>query len=331
VAESTDGLCWKMVGVALSRNEEEWWAFDTAHVGLGDVFPLSAATDDDAAYRRFACSSTSLPKGMYFFGGAEGETELRSLGIEKDGTVAAMDLRVGLAVSQGDVDKFARMEGDFPTGEILSIAEDDNQWDATYVGWPSIVDDPKTGARYMTYQALDKRTKRQAVGLAKSASKNNNAILFKKLSMEKPAFGETSEEKATPAYAKAGVTRRCLRPQKKQGYQMWFEGQSMDGEHSIGRATTSAKELAANVDWTVDDDPCFQSSPDPDAWDAGSVSAPFVCRLDEHTLRMYYSGASADDKKKMAIGVAESKDHGRTWTRVDIDAQATTEELSSSP
>jgi hypothetical protein len=43
VAESTDGIHWERIAgqqtgnCVIDINEEQWWGFDAAHVGLGDV------------------------------------------------------------------------------------------------------------------------------------------------------------------------------------------------------------------------------------------------------------------------------------------------------
>ena len=307
VAESPDGLDWTVIGEVLAENTE-WWGFDNAHVGLGDVAPLQLSSDVNEAYRKFSCASTLQAKAMYYFGGAKGETLLRDLGIDRDGTVPAMDLRVGLAVSQGDIDKFARVEGSFATGEIVSVGD---AWDVAYLGWPAVVDADQK--RYLSYQALNKNSKRHAVGLA-----GGNAIAFDKLSRSQPTF--IGDE---VPFSANGVSRRCLRPclggescSSDEAFQMWFEGLSKDGRHAIGVARTDSDFST----WSIHSDPVLTPSTDLDAWDSGTVSAPFVCRLDDTTLRLYYSGSPAKANLKgptrLSIGVAESTDDGLSWSRV---------------
>lgn len=306
LARSSDGIIWERVlgpgpgGSVLSENDDQWWSFDTAHVGLGDVVPLEEDAGDRVYERRG-------PLAMFLFGGADTETEFRSLGIDRDGSMPAMDLRVGLAVSQGDPAAWGRVEGDFPTGEVVSTGDG---WDSTYVGWPSVVDDE---SRLVYYQALDLKSQKHAIGLATQRS------LISFVNDAQPVFAGSGND-----FDAGGVSRRCVRKDSDgEGFTMWYEGLAADRTtHAIGLATSPDGRT-----WTAQPDPVFRPSEDDDAWDSAVVSAPYVVRLDDHTLRLYYAGAPKEQadlassgpsasRRRLAIGAADSADRGRSWTRV---------------
>lgn len=270
VTTSQDGLSWAAPRTVLTENTEDWWSFDTAHVGLGDV------VCDGGDWRSY---KERRPLSMYYFGGPDKDTELRTLGIDKDGSVPAMDLRIGLAMSQGDISKFARIEGEFANGETLTADRE------PYLGWPCLVDD------FMYYHYLSDR--KHVVGLAKRQGSR-----FVKVG--KIFEGEND-------FDARGVSRRCVRP-TDDGFLMWYEGLGNDGTHSIGLAQSND-----GIHWTPQPQPVFAPARD-GSWDDNVVSAPYVIKLDESRLRMYYVGASSDSP--MAIGAADSTDGGQTWTRV---------------
>lgn len=308
MARSKDGLTWERVrgigeGGSVLAESDDWWTYDTAHVGLGDVVPLSGEIGE-RRYKR--CGS---PLAMYYFGGSNSEVPLRSLGIDRDGSMPAMDLRIGVAVNQGEGELWGRVEGDFPAGEIISVGQ---TWDSAYVGWPSVAE--FSGSRRIYYQAFDVRTQKHAIGVASAVS--TDGIRFRKESIEEPVFAGSGS-----AFDSKGVSRRCVRPDRERpgAYKMWYEALGDDGtSHSFGLATSTD-----GRSWTALPDPVFEPNhaEDGSAWDSAVVSAPYVVRVDDNTLRMYYAGApklSPDYKgpRRMAIGAADSLDEGRTWTRV---------------
>lgn len=78
-AESSDGLTWRRTPgqmplfSVLDKNTEQWWGFDTAHVGLGDV-------NLGASSRVVTDSSVYF---MYYFGGNYEETNVADYGLTK--------------------------------------------------------------------------------------------------------------------------------------------------------------------------------------------------------------------------------------------------------
>ena len=114
-ATSRNGLVWTKCeigsgseansppGVSLGLNDESWWNFDTSHVGLGQVMlPMStpAVLAEGGVYL------------MYYMGGTHEETAVSSYledpsVVPDDATIKGMNLRVGVAMSQGELVAFA--------------------------------------------------------------------------------------------------------------------------------------------------------------------------------------------------------------------------------
>lgn len=67
----------------LDKNTEQWWGFDTAHVGLGDV-NLGASSR--------VATETSV-YFMYYFGGSYDETDVREYGLSRQVCVRARTLK----------------------------------------------------------------------------------------------------------------------------------------------------------------------------------------------------------------------------------------------
>ena len=108
-ATSKNGLHWikdtkgseseDVTGVSIGLNEESWWGFDTAHVGLGSVLlPMStpAVLMEGGVYLN------------YFFGGSFEETPIADF-LEntpeamKDAKIKGMKMKIGVAVSQDGI------------------------------------------------------------------------------------------------------------------------------------------------------------------------------------------------------------------------------------
>ena len=122
-------------------------------------------------------------------------------------------------------------------------------------------------------------------------------------------------------------------------HQMWYEGVSSTGTHSIGLARSTDK----GDTWTklFDGKAIFTPSADSDAWDNGGVSSPHLVWMPERRRwRLYYMGQSATKDKAnsssssssgsgggggsgsggvpvQALGVAESLDElGHSFVRI---------------
>ncbi|CAM9855152.1 unnamed protein product [Ectocarpus fasciculatus] len=164
-AESTDGLTWRRtagqmaMSSVLDKNTEQWWGFDTAHVGLGDV-NLGASS-------RVATESSVY--FMYYFGGDYEETDVQAeFGLtnpvvcgDSNAPPKGVRMRIGVALSQDGLN-WCRVEGEHPTGACVDVGGS-GEWDRLFVGWPVVINHMEKEFR-MYYQALDPDTKKFRIG-----------------------------------------------------------------------------------------------------------------------------------------------------------------------
>ena len=94
-AESSDGLNWRRtagqmaLSSVLDKNTEQWWCFDTAHVGLGDV-NLGASSK---------VVTESSVYFMYYFGGDYEETDVQAeFGLSNVRTIWGAGVTAGVRV-----------------------------------------------------------------------------------------------------------------------------------------------------------------------------------------------------------------------------------------
>ena len=115
-ATSKNGLHWEKMSLkdemrpCLGPDDEAWWGFDTAHVGLGQVLqPTSSSAamqTDVGAYM------------MYYMGGDKSEAAVSKyipnskLG---DNKIMGMNMCIGIAISQDGI-HWGRLEGEHPNG-----------------------------------------------------------------------------------------------------------------------------------------------------------------------------------------------------------------------
>jgi len=265
-------------GSTLSANTDDWFWFDSGHVGCGDV-----VSGGDAFF-------------LYYYGGSNCAMSLRDLGMDHDGDVYGMDLKCGVAVSQDGV-RFGRLEGSEADGSLLTPDPDSWERKGAPYGWPAVCEDPQNDATLMFYTATEKTSGKACLGVARSP----NGVTFARASRA-PAL-----EPGPPGAWDAGGIRRVAVLPRDGGILMLYEATDEAGVHAIGRATS-----ADGVAWERDAEPVFRPGP-PGAWDCGAVSSPGLLPIDGG-LRMYY--AARGEGKTMSIGAAESSDDGRTWKRI---------------
>jgi len=337
-ATSRNGLHWEreevgsasedVVGVSLGLNNESWWGFDTAHVGLGQVLlPMStpAIMTDGGVYL------------MYYMGGSFEETPIdQYLDKEVEGaekmTIQGMNMKIGVALSQDGV-AFGRVEGDDPSGAIMApynksdpnmqdmtaLRDDDgsrlNLEEELYCAWPEVVvNDVVAGDReegtaqrnfYMFYSSMMKATREKAIGVAVS----DDGFKWDKRGI---AFRPESEGMDDAGCARCSVVKKAVFTeednwQSADGWYMLYEGvSSKDGKHRVMAAESNDLR-----EWTklgVVLDVGAEGS-----WDLDGVGAPHLLRLDDGSTRMYYTGQCADGKT--AIGVAKCEDDLTKFTR----------------
>ena len=271
-------------GAVLSANVDDWYWFDSGHVGLGDVL-----YGGDATF-------------LYTFGGSNSPMALRDVGIDKDGECYGMDLKMGVCVSQDGV-KFGRIEGDEADGSILS--PDPSSWErpGAPVGWPCVTRSPtnaETGELYLYYGATADSDGKAAVGVAKS----KNGVLWTRCATAAPCLAP-----GAPGAWDAGAILRRSVIEAAGGYVMFYEARDEENAHRVGRATSTD-----GLTWEKDGaNPVF--APSDDGWDSGAVSSPCVVEADGG-LRMYYA-ANARGAAPMSLGVASSADGGLSWERLN--------------
>ena len=180
-ATSRNGLVWEkdtvgsasedIEGVSLGLNKEEWWGFDTTHVGLGSVLlPMTtpAVLNEGGVYI------------MYFMGGNHDESSLADLvntelpDSMRDRTMKGINMKIGVAVSQDGI-TFGKVEGDDPTGAcVVPYSKKDPNKESVprdfpeeiYVGWPNVVvnpDGPKAEGFVMYYSSMTKDSKEKCI------------------------------------------------------------------------------------------------------------------------------------------------------------------------
>lgn len=336
-ATSRNGLHWERntvgsesedtEGVSLGLNNESWWGFDTAHVGLGQVLlPMStpAVMTEGGVYL------------MYYMGGSFEETPIAQY-LEKDipgaeeAKITGMNMKIGVALSQDGI-SFGRVEGDDPTNAVMapydasdsnmnymkSLRDEDgsaiNLQEELYCGWPEVVvnddseekrDLEKMRSFYMYYSTMLKETKEKAIAVAVS---DDGFRWLKRGVCVVPELEGVDDG----GCARCSVVRKAIYMEEEEewkngeGWLMLYEGVSKeDGKHRVVAAESNDLRNWSKLGVVLD-------VGDDDAWDCDGVGAPHMLRLDDGTSRMYYTGQGKNGST--AIGVAKSM--GETeWAR----------------
>eukprot|EP00547_Thalassionema_nitzschioides_P013247 CAMPEP_0194261890 /NCGR_PEP_ID=MMETSP0158-20130606/46256_1 /TAXON_ID=33649 /ORGANISM="Thalassionema nitzschioides, Strain L26-B" /LENGTH=459 /DNA_ID=CAMNT_0039002023 /DNA_START=842 /DNA_END=2221 /DNA_ORIENTATION=- len=327
-ATSNNGLIWEKCAlgsgseeeddVSLGPNKESWWGFDTAHVGLGQVMlPMStpAVLAEGGVYL------------MYFMGGSHEETKVSdytSAELEGDAKIKGMSFKVGICMSQDGL-TWGRVEGDDPTGAIVVPTNYDDPNSMTqsetkleeelYVGWPDVMvntettnvlsvnsfesnsdSEKKPPAFYMYYSTMLKKCKTKAIAYAVS---DDGFRWVKKGTCLKPTADGKSMDSA--GCARGTVVRNQVHAdgtwKNAPGWTMYYEGVSPeDNRHRILSATSDDC-----MNWTKSEGVVLDIGDD---WDSEGVGSPNLLRLDDGTIRMYYTGQGANGRT--AIGIASA-------------------------
>eukprot|EP00977_Amphora_coffeiformis_P012236 scaffold3028_cov174-Amphora_coffeaeformis.AAC.8 len=326
-ATSRNGLIWQKdkVGsasedapdVSLGLNKESWWGFDTAHVGLGNVLlPMStpAVLTEGGVYI------------MYYMGGNFEEAPVADFTDKelpdafKDAKIQGMSMKIGVAVSQ-DGKTWGRVEGDDPSGACVvpfrkgdpNIASDSvpkSMPEELYCAWPEVC--VNLGGKeeenfIMYYSTMTVDSKEKCIGTAVSS----DGFRWTKKGICLTPDGGTLDD--------AGCARCCVARNAKydedlstwsesDGFVMFYEGvSSEDNKHRILKATSKDGFTWKKEGLTLD------ICNDPDSWDHGGVGSPHVLRMDDGSLRMYYTGQGADGST--AVGVAKLAIGAKQWER----------------
>jgi len=313
LARSRNGLAWQrdpvgafsetVPGVSMGPNEESWWGFDTAHVGLGDVMKPMSGT---------AVVAQGGVYIMYYFGGSFEETDVASYGAPADGKIRGMKLRIGVAISQ-DGRSWGRVEGEDPTGACMGPydLEDDNYKnfldmnaplpdgleEELYTGWPNVITEEGKNKGYtMFYSTMTKEKKEKCIGLGKS---ENGFKWYKGGIVLRPG----PDDYDIKGIARGQVMKDTVYEngvwKENSKLNMLYEGVGPDNKHKICLATSADGGLSWKKEGAVFD---FGAEGE---WDSGGVGSPHLLRLDDGSCRMYYTGQSSDGRT--AIGVVRTK------------------------
>lgn len=273
--------------------------FDSQHVGLGDIVQAGSSTQS-----RFNTESNVYL--MYTYGG-NNEVLTMSEGTKK---VIGGKMEIGVAVSMDGV-HWSKVEGPSAYSSILESGRNPDDYDAMFVGWPSVLE--VNGLYRMYFHTYNALLKKYIIAIATS----KDGLRWTK---EGPVFDGSNAE---GAFDNKGASRRHILRTTKGLYHMYYEGISKEGIHSIG--------LALSKDGRVweryCDKPVLEAAESPHCWDAGGVGSPHLVYLPESKRwRMYYVGyplgSNSDGIGKVAwngIGVAESVDEdGLSFERVSV-------------
>ena len=313
-ATSRNGFHWKRTeegsasedvpGVSLGLNAENWWGFDTAHVGLGQVLlPMStpAVMTQGGVYL------------MYYMGGSFEETSIgkyieKEIAGAKGAKIQGMNMKIGVALSQDGI-SFGRIEGDDPSGAIMapydssdpnmtwmkSMRDDDNSLlnleEELYCGWPEVAfndvpEEKREGALtkpnfFMYYSTMLKETKKKVISCAVS----DDGIRFEKRGI---CVQPESDGLDAGGCARCTVVRKAVFDyssstwKSTKGWIMFYEGVSLeDGKHRIMTAESDDLRKWKKTGLALDVGESNES------WDCDGVGAPHLIRLDDGSTRIY--------------------------------------------
>ncbi|RYH32753.1 hypothetical protein EON65_00195 [archaeon] len=288
-ATSTDGIRnWQLHPnspvLNPSKVNGDWFYFDSEHVGLGDVVYPGLE-----AQRRLLTGANVYI--MYTFGG-NAERSFLPGPDQKNVQLMGAKMEIGVAVSQ-DGAHWSRLEGPSAYGSVLEVSENDKDFDSTFVGWPSVIE---TGSEYrMYYQSLDASTGKYAIGMAVATDG-----LLRWVKQGKVLEGGQNED----SFDYKGASRRHVVQLRSGLFYMYYEGTSVDNEHSIGLATS-----ADGRNWVTKGQVFSKNKEDTHAWDGGGVGSPHLVWIPEmNRWRMYYMGYNKESGHGCGMGVAISTD-----------------------
>jgi len=259
---------------------------------------------------------------MYYMGGTYEETPICNyMDVNSDAKVQGMRMKIGVALSQ-DGKSWGRVEGDDHTGACLvpydreaencgGIVFDDtgnviNVDEELYVAWPDVMLNTYTQAGdqisefLMFYSTCLKYSKQKAIGLAVSRDgfrwERRGIVL-------RPGENEDVNGCARCTVLKEAMfnenTNTWVNVESNE-LVMWYEGIDKDGKHRILSATSGN----GGRTWNKQSGHVALDVGQSGDWDDKAVGSPNVLRMEDGTLRMYYSGQ--DSKGNTAIGVAKA-------------------------
>ncbi len=270
MARSSDGLHWERMRGAEALGSvlapsAEPSSFDSAHVGLGDVHASASGFD------------------LWYFGGPARRTEVAGL------QVSGFPLSIGRAHSDDRL-HWTRVAGPHAGAWLAPGAP--GEADAFMAGWPQVLplDD---GRLRMIYHSYRPALKQFVVCAAESPDGKHWTKLGEIFGAGPPGSFD----------ADGPATRHVLKHNGR--WLMFYEGfASMHA--SIGLA-----ESPDGLQWTRVPGPLAggailaRSPRGSGRWDAGAVGTPWVMRMADGTVRLYYVGADErEDRLEAEAGAA---------------------------
>lgn len=300
-----------------NKDDGNWFTYDSEHVGMGDIIqPGRRATS------KFADQGDVFL--MYTFGGNADSVTIDE-GTATAKKVVGTKLEIGVCVSR-DGAHWSRIEGPSAYGAIVEVGSPDSaplDFDALYVGWPSVIE---CGTNYyMYYNTYDARTKKWVIALAIAP---DGLMKWNKMGPVFAGGGDEAESDLGHNFDALGASRRHVVRMPDDTFRMYYEGVP-SGDLGTGIGLAVSKD---GIRWEkAACGPVFEASSDTDAWDSGSVGSPHLVWMPEKKRwRMYYIGSAAKGQADTglptsnldplsAIGVAESTaEDGLQFVRVSI-------------
>jgi hypothetical protein len=245
-----------------------------------------------------------------------------------------MKMRIGVAISQDGV-TWGRVEGEDPTGACVApydksdpnqkgIAirdEDDsvlNIDEELYCAWPEVsvrirpedeeklIKGKEKPSFFMYYSTMRKSDNQKCIALAVSL----DGFTW----MKRGICLEPTEGMDADGCARCNVFERATYEdgawKSANGWIMLYEGVSKeDGKHRIMMA-----ESDDGRKWEKKG-AVFDVGDSEEAWDFGGVGSPHVLRLDDGSMRMYYTGQGADGSTSIGVAKVASGEPMTQWAR----------------
>lgn len=298
LALSRDGLSFSRVpgpleGAVLRDNSEDWWAFDTRAVDVGDVLLGSSGR-------------VRADAGVYFmyYSGVNAHAAEFPLPDGQTRMVPGMRRCIGVALSK-DGEHFTRVEGDYPSGAALEPGQP-GEFDALFVASPVVLRPTRPRTKdhtfIMHYFSYDTSSRRFVVGRAVS----RDGLLFRR-DGDAPALTAGDEPFAARGVSRCSVVERVAGSVKR--FVMFVECIDEEGMHRIALCESDDCENWSPLTLVL------RPGEGEAAWDRDGVSHPCAVAMEDGSLRLYYVGKAADHDvdagRGTCIGVAESD--GTDW------------------
>ncbi|XP_024545064.1 uncharacterized protein LOC112351408 [Selaginella moellendorffii] len=257
-------------------------AFDAVHIGVGDVI-----RHNDRWW-------------MFYFGA--GMEEVALFGSVRRG----VKLQSGVATSDDGLN-FERIEK-----PVLCVGKE-GEWDQNGASWPRVLPPRTAGDKWlMSYHTRENGGHNNMGFFSAGVATSDDGLLWHKQ-------GKVLECGKPGSWDEGGVSvRHVLRIGDE--FVMFYEGSNYQYEFAIGLAT-SEDGLVWRRDEQCGDEPggpILRARRGEEVWDNWIVATPYVVKMEDGSLRMYYLGVGkkeGEEQQQQGIGLALSDGDFRTWKR----------------